>query len=159
VNDGTPQSPWTGVPPQPLISLESPYQETRDVDIASITGVGSSALGSAALAWDISVIGGLGGVGHLEIGDRVFFLELEPPSDHDPKKAEGVLRDLSSGFWPILYFIQDDVERHRLGRHSGRLIVQMRNTITPDNALPANRINHRMDPIRRFGEVRKGRSC
>jgi hypothetical protein len=35
--------------------LESPYQETRDVDIASITGVGSSALGSAALAWDISV--------------------------------------------------------------------------------------------------------
>jgi hypothetical protein len=35
--------------------LESPYQETRDVDIATITGVGSSALGSAALAWDISV--------------------------------------------------------------------------------------------------------
>jgi hypothetical protein len=35
--------------------LSSPYQETRDVDIASITGVGSSALGSAALAWDISV--------------------------------------------------------------------------------------------------------
>src|ERR1700761_3655604 len=36
--------------------LESPYQETRDVDIAPITpGVGSSALGSAALAWDISV--------------------------------------------------------------------------------------------------------
>jgi hypothetical protein len=34
--------------------LESPYQETRDVDIATITGVGSSALGSAALAWDIS---------------------------------------------------------------------------------------------------------
>jgi hypothetical protein len=33
----------------------SPYQETRDVDIATITGVGSSALGSAALAWDISV--------------------------------------------------------------------------------------------------------
>src|SRR6478752_5916876 len=31
------------------------YQETRDVDIATITGVGSSALGSAALAWDISV--------------------------------------------------------------------------------------------------------
>jgi len=29
--------------------LESPYQETRDVDIATITGVGSSALGSAAL--------------------------------------------------------------------------------------------------------------
>src|SRR5262249_49469730 len=28
--------------------LESPYQETRDVDIATITGVGSSALGSAA---------------------------------------------------------------------------------------------------------------
>jgi hypothetical protein len=35
--------------------LESPYQETRDVEIATITGVGSSALGSAALAWDISV--------------------------------------------------------------------------------------------------------
>jgi len=35
--------------------LESPYQETRDVDVATITGVGSSALGSAALAWDISV--------------------------------------------------------------------------------------------------------
>lgn len=34
--------------------LESPYQETRDVDIATITGVGSSALGSAALAWNIS---------------------------------------------------------------------------------------------------------
>jgi hypothetical protein len=35
--------------------LESPYKETRDVDTATITGVGSSALGSAALAWDISV--------------------------------------------------------------------------------------------------------
>ena len=35
--------------------LGSPYQQTRDVDIATITGVGSSALGSAALAWDISV--------------------------------------------------------------------------------------------------------
>jgi hypothetical protein len=35
--------------------LESPYEETREVDIATITGVGSSALGSAALAWDISV--------------------------------------------------------------------------------------------------------
>src|SRR3974390_1299529 len=35
--------------------LESPYQETRDDDIATITGVGSSALGSAALAWDISI--------------------------------------------------------------------------------------------------------
>jgi len=35
--------------------LESPYQETRDVEIATITGVGSSALGSAALAWDISL--------------------------------------------------------------------------------------------------------
>jgi hypothetical protein len=34
--------------------LNSPYQETRDVEIATITGVGSSALGSAALAWDIS---------------------------------------------------------------------------------------------------------
>jgi hypothetical protein len=35
--------------------LKSPYKESRDVDIASITGVGSSALGSAALAWNISV--------------------------------------------------------------------------------------------------------
>ena len=35
--------------------LESPYQETRDVDTATITCVGSSALGSAAFAWDISV--------------------------------------------------------------------------------------------------------
>jgi hypothetical protein len=35
--------------------LDSPYRESRDVDIATITGVGSSALGSAALAWDISV--------------------------------------------------------------------------------------------------------
>jgi hypothetical protein len=35
--------------------LESPYQESQNVDIATITGVGSSALGSAALAWDISV--------------------------------------------------------------------------------------------------------
>jgi hypothetical protein len=26
---------------------------------------------------------------NLEIGDRVFFLELEPPSDHDPKRAKG----------------------------------------------------------------------
>lgn len=34
--------------------LASPYRETRDVDIATITGVGSSALGSAAFAWDIS---------------------------------------------------------------------------------------------------------
>jgi hypothetical protein len=35
--------------------LESPHPETREVTIATITGVGSSALGSAALAWDISV--------------------------------------------------------------------------------------------------------
>lgn len=35
--------------------LTSPYQETRDVEVVTITGVGSSALGSAALAWDISV--------------------------------------------------------------------------------------------------------
>lgn len=34
--------------------LESPYDETRRVQIATITGVGSSALGSAAFAWDIS---------------------------------------------------------------------------------------------------------
>ena len=37
------------------VYLDSPYQETRDVAIATITGVGSSALGSAALAWDVSV--------------------------------------------------------------------------------------------------------
>ena len=35
--------------------LESPYDETREVDVATITGVGSSALGSAALAWNVSV--------------------------------------------------------------------------------------------------------
>jgi hypothetical protein len=35
--------------------LNSPHPETRQVEIASITGVGSSALGSAALAWDVSV--------------------------------------------------------------------------------------------------------
>lgn len=35
--------------------LESRSEQTRDVDIATITGVGSSALGSAAMAWDISV--------------------------------------------------------------------------------------------------------
>ena len=35
--------------------LDSPYQETRDVDVVTITGVGSSALGSAALAWNVSV--------------------------------------------------------------------------------------------------------
>jgi len=34
--------------------LASPYRQTLEVDIATITGVGSSALGSAALAWDIS---------------------------------------------------------------------------------------------------------
>jgi hypothetical protein len=34
--------------------LDSPHPETREVAIATITGVGSSALGSAALAWDIS---------------------------------------------------------------------------------------------------------
>ncbi len=34
--------------------LHSPHPETREVAIATITGVGSSALGSAALAWDIS---------------------------------------------------------------------------------------------------------
>ena len=44
--------------------LESPYQETRDVDIATITGVGSSALGSAALAWDISVSARKAGAGN-----------------------------------------------------------------------------------------------
>jgi hypothetical protein len=34
--------------------LDSPYDETREVDVATITGVGSSALGSAALAWNVS---------------------------------------------------------------------------------------------------------
>ena len=34
--------------------LGSPYESTRTVDIVTITGVGSSALGSAALAWDVS---------------------------------------------------------------------------------------------------------
>lgn len=36
------------------VFLNSPYPETREVMVASITGVGSSALGSAALAWDLS---------------------------------------------------------------------------------------------------------
>jgi hypothetical protein len=35
--------------------LDSSSQETKNVDIVTITGVGSSALGSAALAWDVSV--------------------------------------------------------------------------------------------------------
>lgn len=35
--------------------LESSDRKARSVDIATITGVGSSELGSAALAWDISV--------------------------------------------------------------------------------------------------------
>jgi hypothetical protein len=35
--------------------LASPHQEARAVEIATITGVGSSALGSAALAWDVSI--------------------------------------------------------------------------------------------------------
>ncbi|MGY3131107.1 hypothetical protein ACVWZM_001789 [Bradyrhizobium sp. USDA 4501] len=34
--------------------LASPHAETRAVEIATITGVGSSALSSAAMAWDIS---------------------------------------------------------------------------------------------------------
>jgi hypothetical protein len=34
--------------------LGSPHPETREVGIVTITGVGSSALGSAAFAWDIS---------------------------------------------------------------------------------------------------------
>jgi hypothetical protein len=37
------------------VFLDSPHPETRAVEIATITGVGSSALGSAALAWDVSV--------------------------------------------------------------------------------------------------------
>jgi len=35
--------------------LTSPHPETRTVEIVTITGVGSSALGSGALAWDISI--------------------------------------------------------------------------------------------------------
>jgi len=35
--------------------LDSPHPETREVDIVTITGVGSSALGSAAFGWDVSV--------------------------------------------------------------------------------------------------------
>src|SRR5437763_1790301 len=35
--------------------LESPYQKTRDVDIATIPGVSTSAVGSAAWAWDTPV--------------------------------------------------------------------------------------------------------
>jgi hypothetical protein len=34
--------------------LDSPYPESQNVAVATITGVGSSALGSAALAWDVS---------------------------------------------------------------------------------------------------------
>jgi hypothetical protein len=34
--------------------LDSPHPETKAVSVATITGVGSSALGSAALAWNIS---------------------------------------------------------------------------------------------------------
>jgi hypothetical protein len=34
--------------------LNSPHPETRAVEIVTITGVGSSALGSAALAWNVS---------------------------------------------------------------------------------------------------------
>lgn len=34
--------------------IDSPHPEAHQVRVASITGVGSSALGSAALAWDIS---------------------------------------------------------------------------------------------------------
>ena len=34
--------------------LASSHPETRAVDVATLTGVGSSALGSAAMAWDIS---------------------------------------------------------------------------------------------------------
>lgn len=34
--------------------LESPHEEVRTVDVVTVTGVGSSALGSAALAWDVS---------------------------------------------------------------------------------------------------------
>ncbi|MCA1471191.1 hypothetical protein I6F09_25330 [Bradyrhizobium sp. IC3195] len=37
------------------VFLTSPHPETRAVEIVTITGVGSSALGSAALAWDISI--------------------------------------------------------------------------------------------------------
>lgn len=39
--------------------LDSPYPETRAVGIVTITGVGSSALGSAAFGWDVSEALGL----------------------------------------------------------------------------------------------------
>ena len=46
--------PYVHVYTDVKLFLSSPHPETRTVKIATITGVGSSALGSAALAWDIS---------------------------------------------------------------------------------------------------------
>jgi len=48
-------APYVHVYTDVQLFLTSPYPETRAVEIATITGVGSSALGSAALAWDISL--------------------------------------------------------------------------------------------------------
>jgi len=47
--------PYVHVYTDVKLFLSSPHPETRTVKIATITGVGSSALGSAALAWDISI--------------------------------------------------------------------------------------------------------
>jgi hypothetical protein len=48
-------APYVHVYTNVKLFLDSPYPETRAVEMATITGVGSSALGSAALAWDISL--------------------------------------------------------------------------------------------------------
>jgi hypothetical protein len=47
-------APYVHVYKNVKLFLDSSYPETRAVEIATITGVGSLALGSAALAWDIS---------------------------------------------------------------------------------------------------------
>jgi hypothetical protein len=47
-------APYVHVYPSVEKFLESPHRQAREVDIATITGVGSSALGSAALAWNVS---------------------------------------------------------------------------------------------------------
>ena len=48
---------------------------------------------------------------NLEIGDRAFFLELDPPSDHDPKRAKGVLRARNGRG----EFIKGDVDESTFG--------------------------------------------
>jgi hypothetical protein len=49
------RAPYVHVYEDVDLFLASPHPEAREVAIATITGVGSSALGSAALAWDISL--------------------------------------------------------------------------------------------------------